>query len=142
RHTCKRVWSVGSGSRSLCCLKTRFLYNHHSHRGKSWRDSHARPPLVPAGPDWQFQVRLDAGVDAFRFAFYCTRAEPIALGQPIRAYLMDLPRRVLAGCRLRDGPDTRRVSLARRRIRFVSFRWGPLYSVATTCGAAASPEAL
>jgi len=54
--------------------------------------------------------------------------------QPVRAYHLDYPRRILYGHSLRDGPNARRLSLARYGIWLVSFRWRSFSSLATACG--------
>ena len=57
----------------------------------------------------------------------CSRAEPIIGGQPVCAYLLERPGRVLAGRRLRNGPDAGWVSVAGQRIRPLSLRRCSLY---------------
>jgi hypothetical protein len=63
---------------------------------------------------------------------FCAR--PLPGHQPVCAHVMDRPGRVRCGHRLRDGPDSRRLSLARYGIRSGWLRWGSQGFLATACG--------
>ena len=71
-----------------------------------------------------------------------SRAQPSAAARPVRAHFVDESRRILAGRRLRDGADTRRISMAGRASRIVSFRWCEIHSLAATGGPTSAERSL